>query len=79
MVLAGRQGKISYALLAKLVPWVAEVFGLEELNLVGDAAGAKLLVRRVLQIPAGLRLLHVFADDGALGSLGLIRQSLPDL
>jgi hypothetical protein len=79
MVLAGRQGEISHAFHAKLVPWVAQIFRLEELNLVGHTTGAELLVRRVLQVPAGLGLLHVLADNCALGALSLIRQSLPDL
>lgn len=79
MVLAGRQSEIGHAFNTELVPWIAQIFRLEELDLVGDTASAELLVGRVLQVPAGLRLLHVFADDCALGALSLIRQGLPDL
>lgn len=81
MVLAGRQSKIGHALHVQLVGGVAQVVGLEELHLVGDAAGAELLVGRVLQVPAGLGLLHVLADHCALSGLGLglVGQRLPDL
>ena len=79
MVLAGRQSEVGHAFNMKLVPWIAQIVRLEELNLIGDTAGAELLVRRVLQVPAGLRLLHVFADNCALGAFSLIRQGLPDL
>lgn len=79
MVLAGRQGKVSHALHAQLVPRVAEISRLKELHLVGNSACAELLVRRVLQIPASLGLLHVLANHCSLGTLGLIRQGLPDL
>ena len=79
MVLAGRQSKVGHALHVQLVGGVAQVVGLEELHLVGDTAGAELLVGRVLQVPASLGLLHVLADHCALGGLGLVGQRLPDL
>ena len=81
MVLAGRQSKVGHALHVQLVGGVAQVVGLEELHLVGDTAGAELLVGRVLQVPAGLGLLHVLADHCALGGggVGLVGQRLPDL
>jgi hypothetical protein len=79
MVLAGRQSKVGHALDVQLVRRVAEVVGLEKLHLVGDGAGAELLVGRVLQVPASLGLLHVLADHCALSGLGLVGQRLPDL
>ena len=79
MVLARRQSEVSHALHAKLVPWVAQILRLEELHLVGDTARAELLIRRVLQVPASLRLLHILADHCSLGTLRLVWQSLPDL
>lgn len=81
MVLAGRQSKVGHALHVQLVGGVAQVVGLEELHLVGDTAGAELLVGRVLQVPASLGLLHVLADHCALGGggVGLVGQRLPDL
>lgn len=79
MVLAGRQSKVSHALDVQLVPGVAQVPRLKELHLVGDGACAEILVGRVLQVPASLRLLHKLANDCTLSALGLIRHSRPDL
>lgn len=79
MVLAGRQGKVSHTVDAQLVPWVAEVLGLEELDLVGDGACAESLVRGILQIPASLRLLHKLADHCSFSSLFFGGHSRPDL
>lgn len=75
-----RQREVSHALDAQLVPDGAQIVRLVELHLVGDGARAKHLVRRVLQVPAILVLLHILADHGAvLVVLGLVGHGPPDL
>lgn len=80
MVFAGREGKVCHALGVKFIPGIAQVVGLEELHFICYSACAELLVGRVLQVPARLRLLYVLANDSSLlGSLGLIWHGPPDL
>ena len=57
LILPRRQRKIRHALDPKLIPHGAQVPAFIELDLVGDNARTELLVGRVLQVPAGLRLL----------------------
>lgn len=69
MVLARRDSKISNALEPELVPDSAQILALVELDLVGDATSTEALVAGVLQVPAGLVLLHKLANNTPL-SLG---------
>lgn len=80
MVLARRDGEVNDTLNPKLIPDSAQVGALVELHLVGDAAGAEALVAGVLQVPAGLVLLHKLANNAPL-SLGasIVIDRPPDL
>lgn len=53
-----------------------QVGRLVEVHLVGDAAGAELLVECVLQVPSGLGLLDELANDVAVA---LVVNGAPDL
>lgn len=80
MVLSRRQGKVLHALNAQLVPHGAKVLRLVKLHFVGHSPGAKALIVRVLQIPAGLIALDELSNDSAaLLSLSLGQQSPPHL
>lgn len=67
------------ALNPQLVPDSDEVVTLKELDLVGHKAGAEALISRVLEVPAGLRLLHKLAQRLLHGSFGKILNRAPDL
>jgi len=80
MVFAGRHRESRHSLNAQLVPDRLQVAGLVELHLVGNGAGAEVLVGCVLQVPAGLVLLHEFADHGPLvTALALLGHNPPHL
>lgn len=64
MVLSRRKRKVGDSFHAELIPHRAQVSRLVELHLVRDGAGAEFLVGRVLQVPAGLLLLHKLAHNG---------------
>lgn len=66
MGLPRRKSKIRHPLHTQLIPDRRQIVALVELNLVGHDAGTQLLVGRILQVPAGLRLLHVAAHDRML-------------
>jgi hypothetical protein len=80
MVLARRYREISHALHPKLVPDRFQVTAFVELNFVGDDAGAKALVERVLQVPACLIPLNELADNLSLAlSASIVVEGSPDL
>lgn len=80
-VLTRRERKITHALDPQLIPHLGQVIALEELDLVGDDASAEALVGRVLEVPAGLRLLDPAPHDsmGLGGGVGRLLHDLPDL
>lgn len=80
MVLAGRHRKVSHSFHAEFIPGVAQIIRLVELHLVCYNARAELLIGCVLQVPACLALLHVFANSGTRPViLGLGGDGPPDL
>lgn len=84
MILAWRNSEIRHAFYTQLVPNRCQVAALVELYLVRDHAGTIPLVVRVLEVPAGLRLLNEAAHDVLLSvtSFQRIRPTLdypPDL
>lgn len=79
MVLAWSEHHIGDSLDTKLVPRVAQIARLEKLHLVCYNARTILLVGRVLQVPATLVLLDVFADDRPRSVIfSFVGQRLPD-
>jgi hypothetical protein len=79
LVQARGDGKVGHALDAQLGPDGRQVVAVVELHLVGDDAGAILLVRRILQVPARLRLLDELSERLLLGALGQVLDGAPDL
>lgn len=79
MALTRGQGEVGEALDTQLIPDSTEIMALEKLYFVRHAAGAKLFVARVLQIPARGRLLYEFSNGFFLGSLGCVVNGAPDL
>jgi hypothetical protein len=76
---ARRQRKISHSLFTELVPDSTQIVRLVELHLICHGARAELLVGCVLQVPASLVLLHIFANHCASTVLGFFSHSPPDL
>lgn len=77
LVPSRRERKVQHPLHAQLIPDSRQVLALEELDLVGDDARAQFLIRRVLQVPAGLRLLDEPAHNRMFISIAF--DHAPDL
>jgi len=62
VVLARRDRKVGDAFDTQLVPDLGQIVALIDLDLVRHDSSAEFLVEGILEIPAGLRLLHESAN-----------------
>jgi hypothetical protein len=62
VVLSRTDSKVSDTFDTQLVPDLGQIVALVDLDLVGDDAGAELLIESVLQVPACPRFLHEAAN-----------------
>ena len=81
VVLAGRNSEICDPFHSQLIPYLSQVMTLVYLHFVCDHTTTKSFVKRVLQVPAGLRFLHEFADRLSLRRIHrcLLFYDSPDL
>lgn len=78
MVLTRRECEICHPLHSQLIPNLGQIIALVELDFICDDSCTKPFIRRVLEVPAGLRLLDVFAYNSVLIA-GRRFHHLPDL
>ena len=79
LVETGGNGKVGDALDAQSVPWDREIVAVVELNLIGNEAGAELLVGRVLKVPARHLLLDPLAEGLLDVAIAKFLNGAPDL
>jgi hypothetical protein len=70
MILPWRHGEVRHTLDSQLVPHLGQIMALVDLHLIRDDACAELLVKGILQVPAGLGLLDKLANGISFNALG---------
>ena len=76
---SGSKSVVRSSLYPEFVPDCHEVMVLKELDLIGDEAGAVLLVGRVLKVPASLLLLNEATERLLLISWDALFHDTPNL